>query len=76
MDDRLKKALNKKFNNHFIPGIPMALFVWIQTVYIYVMGGDSCSSCSGGPKNQINLLDKTGLKSSKWVARRSRLIRN
>jgi hypothetical protein len=50
------------------PRIPMALFVWIQTVYIYVMGGDSCS-CSGGPKNKINLPDKTSLKASKRVAR-------
>jgi len=69
MDDRLKKTLNKKFNNHLISGIPMALFVWIQTVYIYVMCGGFCSSCSGGPKNQNNLPDKTGLKSSKMVAR-------
>lgn len=47
----------------------MAFFVWIQTVYIYAMGGDSCSCCIGGPKNQINLPDKTGLKASKRVTR-------
>ena len=57
MDDRLKKTLNKKFNNHFIPRINRALFVWIQTVYIYVMGGDSCS-CSGEQKFKLTFRTK------------------
>jgi hypothetical protein len=69
MDDRLKKKLLVKRLITILYleyGWP---FLWIQTVYIDVMGGDSCSCCSGGPKNEINLLDKTGLKASKRVAR-------